>query len=243
MSKYRYEELLPDELETILASRPIAFLPLGTLEYHGPHLAVGNDALKAEAICQRVCARTGGVLVPTLYWGAGGGHKAYPASVIVREDVLGALLDDVLQGLCRVGFRVIVALTGHYPGEQVAAVKNAADRVSQTHSDLRVWALAEYEAFPGERRADHAAKWETSILMYLRPDMVDLSRLVGADAPGAPEATRNLAEMNAVGPLHGILGENPARHASAELGRETVDGIVGQLASWVEGALAELSEG
>ncbi len=243
MTKYRYEELLPDELEAILATRPIAYVPLGTLEYHGPHLAVGNDALKAEAICERARARTGGVLVPTLYWGAGGGHKAYPASIIVREDVLGALLDDVLQGLYRVGFRVVVALTGHYPGEQVAAVKNAADRVCETHPDLRVWALPEYEAFPGERRADHAAKWETSILMCLRPELVDLSRLVGADAPDAPDATRSLEEMNAVGPLHGILGENPARYASVELGRETVDVIVGQLTAWVEGALAELCEG
>ena len=88
-AKMRYEELLLGELDDILSSTPVAYFPLGTLEYHGPHLAIGNDALKAEAICERACARTGGVLVPPLYWGIGGGHKSYPASIMVRGLHLG----------------------------------------------------------------------------------------------------------------------------------------------------------
>ncbi len=240
MPGMRYQEMLPHELEAVLQATPVAYLPLGTLEYHGPHLAIGNDALKAEGLCERACARTGGVLVPTLYWGIGGGHKKYPTSIIVRDQSLGDLLDEILSGLYRVGFRVIVLVTGHYPGEQVAAVKGAAQRFAQAHADARIWALPEYEAYPQECRADHAAKWETSILMALRPELVDLSRLVGADSPDAPDATRTLEEMNAPGPLHGILGENPARYASPELGRETVDIIVDNLAGWVEKALAEL---
>ena len=240
MLKTRYEELLPHELEEILQTCPVAYFPLGTLEYHGPHLAIGNDALKAEALCARACERTGGVLIPTLYWGAGGGHKEYPASVIISEQTLAQLLDQVLSGLYRVGFRIFVLLTGHYPGEQLQIVKEAAERLSQAHPNVRIWALPEYEAFPGERRADHAAKWETSILLYLRPDLVQMARLEGADAPHVPDATRSLEEMNAPGPLHGILGENPARYASRSLGEETVETIVDTLVSWVKKALAEL---
>jgi creatinine amidohydrolase len=240
MPGMRYQEMLPHELEAVLRATPVAYFPLGTLEYHGPHLAIGNDALKAEGLCERACTRTGGVLVPTLYWGIGGGHKEYPASLIVRDQLLSDLLDEVLSGLYRVGFRVIVLVTGHYPGEQVSAVKGAAERFAQAHPDARIWALPEYEAYPHERRADHAAKWETSILMALRPELVDMSRLVGADAPHAPDATHTLEEMNAPGPLHGILGENPARYASPRLGEETVEVIVDHLVSWVNRALAEI---
>jgi creatinine amidohydrolase len=239
-SKMRYQEMLPHELEAVLASCPVAYWPLGTLEYHGPHLAVGNDALKAEGICERACARSGGVLVPTHYWGIGGGHKTYPTSVIVADQVLSNLLDDVLEGLYRVGFRVLVLLTGHYPGEQVQAVKEAAQRLGKAHADVRVWALPEYEAYPQERRADHAAKWETSILMSLRPELVDISQLLALGAADGPEATRTLDEMNAPGPLHGILGDNPARYASADLGAETVETIVENLAAWVKRSLQEL---
>lgn len=240
MSKTRYQELLPHELEAILASHPVAYLPLGTLEYHGPHLAVGNDAIKAEAICERACLRTGGVLVPTLYWGIGGGHKEYPASVIVRDQILPDLLDEILGGLYRVGFRVFVLLTGHYPKEQVDAVKAAAQRLREAHTDVRIWALPEYEAHPQERRADHAAQWETSMLMAICPELVDMTRLVGADSPDAPDATRTIEEMNASGPLHGILGRNPARYARPDLGAQTIATIVENLATWVEKALAEI---
>ena len=240
MAKQRYQEMLPHELDDVLKRTPVAYWPLGMLEYHGPHLAIGNDALKAEGILERACARTGGVVVPTLYWGVGGGHKTYPASVIVQDATLSALLDDVLTGLVRVGFRVFVLLTGHYPGEQVQAVKGAAGRLLGAHPEVRVWALPEYEAFPGERRADHAARWETSILMHLRPELVEMPRLVGADAPDAPDATHNLEEMNAEGPLHGLLGQNPARYASPQAGQETVEQIVENLAAWVRDCLVQM---
>jgi len=238
--KQHYQEMLPYELEQVLSNAPVAYWPLGTLEYHGPHLPIGNDALKAEGILERVCSRTGGVIVPALYWGIGGGHKAYPTSVIVHDETLSALLGDVLAGLVRVGFRVLVLLTGHYPGEQVQAVKGAVERLLRTHPEVRAWALPEYEAFPDERRADHAARWETSILMHIRPDLVDIGRLVGADAPGAPDATHTLEEMNAEGPLHGLLGQNPARYASPAAGQETVEVIVENLVVWVKQSLALL---
>ncbi len=240
MKTVYYQNMLPHELQAAIAQAPAAFLALGTLEYHGPHMAIGNDALKAEAILARVCTRTGGVMVPTLYWGIGGGHKTYPASIIIRDELLGDLLDDILEGLHRNGFRVFVLLTGHYPGEQVAAVKEAANRLRQAHPDARAWALPEHEAFPGEFRGDHAAKWETSILWHLRPELVDLGRIAAAAAPGAPGATHTLEEMNAPGPLHGILGENPAKTAHPDLGKETVGVIVDNIVAWVQRALEEV---
>ena len=239
MAKMRYEEMLPHEFDQAMAKAPVAYVPIGTLEYHGPHLAIGNDALKATGILERACARTGGVLVPPLYWGIGGGHKGYPTSIIVRDHVLAELLTDVLEGLYRVGFRVVVLLTGHYPQEQVDAVKLAAERWAEQHPDARIWGLSEPEAYPGENRSDHAAKWETSILMHLRPELVEMQRMVGATDADAPDATRSLDEMNAPGPLHGTLGWNPARYASPELGRETVDTIVDNIAGWVASALAD----
>ena len=79
-----------------------------------------------------------------------------------------------------------------------------------------------------------------ALRLALRPDLVELECLVGADAPDAPDATRTLDEMNAPGPLHGILGQNPARYASPAAGAETVAGIVDGLTAWVQGALREL---
>jgi creatinine amidohydrolase len=237
MKNHDYATMFPDDIQAEVSRAPVAYFPLGTLEYHGPHLPVGNDAIKAQAILERVCERTGGVILPALFWGIGGGHKEYPTSIILREEILVPLLEDILEGLVRIGFRVIVLLTGHYPAEQTSAVKQVANRLHQAHPDIHVWALPEYEAYPGEFRGDHAAKWETSILQALRPELVDLNRLKGAMEPDAPLQTRTIEEMNAPGPLHGILGENPARSASPALGKETVDIIVENLVTWVQEAL------
>ena len=67
---HRYEELRPDQLELLLKEAPIAYWPLGLLEHHGWHLPIGFDGLKADRICRRLADRTGGVLLPVMWWAA-----------------------------------------------------------------------------------------------------------------------------------------------------------------------------
>ncbi len=66
--KVRLEERFPWEIATAMAEAPLCYLPLGTLEWHGEHAAVGLDALKAHAVCIRAVDRSGGIVVPPLYW-------------------------------------------------------------------------------------------------------------------------------------------------------------------------------
>lgn len=67
-------------------------------------------------------------------------------------------------------------------------------------------------------RGDHAAKWETAILMHLHPELVDLSRL----------------DDETAGERGGILGEDPRLSATPELGEKIVAAIVERLAERVE---------
>lgn len=215
----RMEEMNPDQFALAMAESPVAYVPMGTLEFHGYHLPIGNDALKAHAICLRAAAQTGGVVLPAQYWGTGGGHKAYPTSIIVEDAAVEVGLETTLRRLVEMGFRAIVILTGHYPGEQVSLVQEAADAImAESDGSCQMWALPEYEAYRGvgATRSDHAAIWETSILMELRPELVSLEAL--NDHPDDP--------------LCGVYGTDP-RQASRALGKETVDGIVGELAAWV----------
>jgi len=221
--KLRYEEMLPDELREVIRTAPVAYVPLGSLEWHGYHLPVGNDAIKVHEICLRAAQVTGGAVLPPLFAGVGGGHKEYFASVMVEEEWLEPLLKRQFDLLARHGFRVIVAVTGHYPGEQVQMVRRAAEAHMAKAGSATVFALPEYEAFPADpRRGDHAAKWETSILAHLRPELVDMSKL----SDGRED------------PLYGVFGEDPREHASEALGAETVAGIIAGLAETVREALA-----
>ncbi|MFC1734696.1 creatininase family protein [Candidatus Hydrogenedentota bacterium] len=221
--KINYEKMLPDELRETVANTPVAFVPLGSLEYHGWHMPLGNDALKAADICRDVAEITGGAVLPPSYFGFAGGHLDYEGSIMTEKELFLGNLKITLSRLISFGFKVIVVLTGHYPVEQVAAVKQVGKEFMAAHSGVEIMALHEPEAFPRERRADHAAKWETSILMHLRPELVEIDRLERHDDP-----------------VHGICGEDPRLEASSELGRETVEIIVKNLAQMVKEALSRV---
>lgn len=64
MKKTNYELMLPHELEEAVTAFPVAYVPFGSLEWHGKHLALGNDTLKAKGILEHTARKFGGVVVP-----------------------------------------------------------------------------------------------------------------------------------------------------------------------------------
>ena len=111
----RYEELRPDQMAQIVKTAPVILWPLGLIEHHGWHLPVGLDGIKAERICIRIAERTGGVLLPTMWWGAGGGHGDFMWTLYQDEQAAEAILARAVERLVVFGFRVFVLLAGHYP--------------------------------------------------------------------------------------------------------------------------------
>ncbi len=174
----RMEEMLPDQLEQVLAEAPIAFVPLGTYEHHGFHLPVCFDGIKAHALCERVAQRTGGTVLPTFFYGTGGGHVGYKWTLMLPEPQIVPLIEATLDHLARQGFKVVVLLTGHYPQEQVDMVHRLAQDAQRRHPQVKFIGLTEPEVTtpqPGDAYGgDHAAKYETSIAMALNPDWVHL---------------------------------------------------------------------
>jgi len=70
-AKYlNYMDSTPLEMEEMIKENPIAFVPFGSLEWHGPHNVLGTDSAIATGICKRTVEVTGGVLFPCVNWGA-----------------------------------------------------------------------------------------------------------------------------------------------------------------------------
>lgn len=241
----RMEFARPDDLEAVLDAAPVAFVPLGTFEHHGWHLPVCFDGIKAHALCLRVAARTGGAVLPAFFYGTGGGHLGFKWTIMPSEATIAPLLAETLDSLAAFGFRVIVLLTGHYPGEQVQMVKRLADEAAQRHPGVRFLGLPEHEVstpepgdpFPG----DHAAKYETSLALGLDPDWVRMDWLTPGRDPARSRAASTPTQGPIGGafyepadPLYAIAGKDPRVHASRELGEKLVAEIVERLAARVE---------
>jgi len=242
----RMDQMRPDELEAVLEATPVAFVPLGTYEHHGWHLPVCFDAIKANALCQRVAQRTGGAVLPPFFYGTGGGHVDYKWTIILPEEQIRPILETTLDHLSRFGFRVVVVLTGHYPREQVDMVHRLAEEAGKRNPKTHYIGLTEPEVttpLPGDRRSgDHAAKYETSIALALNPEWVNMDALTPGRAPDQvtlPNTPRTEKPTHdPTHPLYAIYGQDPREHASAAAGRVLVNEIVKRLAEKVEKALA-----
>jgi creatinine amidohydrolase len=201
LSVYHLEEVSTPVLDALDRQRTMVILAVSPLEQHGPHLPVGVDAFTAgyfaRAVGERlVAARPGwsAVLAPTLYLGSFAFEA--PGTVAVRPRVVRDALVDYGESFARSGFRWILVANGHAGPTHLAALEEAAAIVSRRRgvrmaslSGHLFWrfrsggfldrveaalgrplSAAEHRAF-GEDA--HAGWWETSMMLMLRPDLVD----------------------------------------------------------------------
>lgn len=214
LREVRLEFLRPKELKEAQTACPTIFQPLGTIEWHGFHNVVGVDAVKAHALCVRAAGKGGGLVAPALYGGVGGMNEPHTFVMEPEDSVFSNLLRPWLEQLCREmarnGFRAIIILTGHYGAAQQIVVRETAVRMSRALG-IPVLGTPEYIlAMDVDYTGDHGAWGETSLMMHLYPDTVDLSRL------GEP-------------PHKGVGGRDP-KEASDKDGRLITDTIVSRLA-------------
>lgn len=178
----QWERMLPAEFRAAFEALPVAFLPLGTVEWHGEHNALGLDSLKAHALCVEAARKAGGGIVhPPVYGGMGGLDK--PATVIMEPELAweNYLLRPWLEQLCyefhRLGFKAILILTGHYGHNQQIVVRETGIRMTE-RLGIPVLGTPEYWlAQDIGYLGDHAGIGETSLLWHLAPELVAMDRI------------------------------------------------------------------
>jgi creatinine amidohydrolase len=196
--------LRPEQILAVRRRTGLAFLPLGPLEWHGPHLPLGVDPLRAEMAAVELARIMGGVALPTLYMGTererapemlrhigfqGDEYVVgmdFPActlrSLYCPEELFGLVLRGWLDLLHRSwGFRRIVIVNGH-GGENHLAVIARLRREYEEESDAKVAAVMPVLGFP-HGDSGHATLEETETLMARYPECVNLRKLPRRGVP------------------------------------------------------------
>lgn len=231
----RLELLLPAEIRAALAQRSVVYVPLGTYEWHGEHLPIGLDGLTAHGICLAAAQRDGGLVCPPLYYGTGGGHGAYPWTVMVEVEELLPLLRATIVRLGAFGVRTIVLVSGHFAGEQVEMIQSLAAEAT-AEGTVRVVALAVNMARL-ELAPDHAALFETTLLGALWPDRVQIGRLPPlATVPSIDPDGQTMGPQrhDPSHPLYGIFGPDP-RHYDPSRSAPLLEAMVAWVIARVRG--------
>ncbi len=227
------ELLTPHQIEARLARASVAYLPLGSLEFHGPHLPIGLDALTAHGICLEAAGRSGGVVLPAMHQAVGGEHMRYPWTLMSRgAEPIEALLAETLERLDELGVRRFVILSGHFADEQRDLVARVADGWNATGAVSQAVARTLGEAPDPPVAPDHAGRFETLLLHALSPELVDLGRLPDLDAFPAPsdEDPFGRDRHRIDHPLHGVFGPDP-RH----LDPHDAEPLLEYFVAWVSG--------
>lgn len=231
----RLERMRPEQIAAAKAERPALYVPVGSIEWHGYHNPVGLDALKAHEQLVGLALRMGGLVYPPLFLGAGGGHTDWPISFMVSAPPLIQIVTELLHGFERDGYRKVLLLSGHYPNAP-EVLWPAIEAYRAAGGTSQVLALIENQ-IPGVE-GDHAAKVETSFMLALLPELVDMERLrqgYQEDLGGPEEVCNWMVDTAPDHPCYGLVGVDPRVYASAELGHRYTARLLDALAAWVEG--------
>jgi creatinine amidohydrolase len=189
MQKINLFEMTRPEVEEAIASGvDTVIVTIGSTEQHGLHLPLGTDAIMGEALGQRVAHALGDTLLaPGMRIGCSEHHMDFAGSLTLSRETFIGVVGDICRSLGRHGFRHIVLLPTH--GGNFAPLAKAVEAIRPELSGVNLIAFTDLMAFMDEifqtgkarkvtpeQAGAHAGEFETSIMLYLRPDLVAMDQ-------------------------------------------------------------------
>jgi creatinine amidohydrolase len=196
MAEIEWGRLKAHELRALAAKDAVVIVPVASIEQHGPHLPVQVDTLLCTEIGRRAARRASEtsptVVTPPVWHGLAEHHLSLGGTLTLDFQTFYAVLRCVVRSLVKQGFRRVLLLNGH--GGNIAALNVAVGELTREFdiplATITYWRIVEKEyAAILERQATvlHACEAETSMVLALVPELVDMSRLGEAKGPTSPE--------------------------------------------------------
>ncbi|MBO0906041.1 creatininase [Jiella sonneratiae] len=228
-------ELTWPEFKARVDEGAVVFLPLGATEQHGPHMALNVDVVLPTGVCERVARNVGGLVAPCVPYGyksqpRSGGGEAFPGTISLDANTFSLVVRDVVRGLGHKGVRKLVLVIGHFEnawpaveGLDLGLRELRRDGISDVQAmRLEYWDFVRRatldrlfpDGFPGTE-LEHASLLETSLMLLLRPDLVDMAK-VPDDGPAKFPTFDRWPVPEGFVPASGVLAR--AEKATAEKG-------------------------
>ena len=211
------------EAQKVLRAVDTVVLPVGSTEQHGPHCPLGTDHFTAEAVAVAVGERAGLPVLPVVAVGVSSHHRQFPGTLWAPPDVFRDYVKAIILSASSHGPRKFFIVNGH--GGNTASLKEVAEEL-RSDDDIFVAIANAYPKLDG-----HAGEDETSLIIHLRPELVDMKEAVDQKQSEALAGIRMKTQK--VGP--------------AEFGFDTIDltptGIFGAAGKTIEATKATAKHG
>jgi creatinine amidohydrolase len=250
MSSYLYEELTWQQARAAAQAGKVCVIPVGTTEQHGPHLPLSVDCITSQTLSRLAVERCpdDALLLPRVSYSFNEHHLDFPGTIAIAWDHIIPYLVDIGKSLAHHRFCKILFVNGHgsnRPFLDIAGrlITNQTDAIA---ASVSWWSLGEpaisetrESEFPGGM--SHACELETSVLLHLRPDLVDMSKAV--KEIGFQKSKFHWHDLNKQPPLvfmdwwsrqssTGIIGDPTL--ATAEKGQKIVACVVSNLVELIQ---------
>jgi creatinine amidohydrolase len=195
-------EMTNPEVEAFLETGHTVIVPTGATEQHGPHGPLLTDVLIPQEVARRIAPAIKAVVAPPINYALSYPHVGFTGLVHIRIPTFMALIEDLCASFARSGFTRIIFLNGHYDNTYAIAYgcANAAEKMP---TDVKAFPVNYWDGFTaadvaewsGLKNGLHANLAETSAVLAINPNLVDMDR-ANAEFPPFPEYTVN------TGPVH-----------------------------------------
>jgi len=184
------------EVQDLLAGTRtlVLILPLGAVEAHGPHAAVDTDTVISLGMCERAARSlaehptVGAFVLPPITYGVTRYGASFPGTIGIRQETLEALVLDVCRAAIETGFPRIAVVNNHFEPEHVATIRrvvadlDAVSGVKAAYLDLTRRANATRLGSEFSSGSCHAGRYETSLVLAQRPELVDTATMARLEA-------------------------------------------------------------
>lgn len=205
MSASRIDDLPSPDVSDVLARSPVAVLPLGSIEQHGPHLPCGTDTFAAELVAEAIAERLDALVVPVGPYGVTPIHAGHPGTITLRRSTFEALLTDVCVELIGMGVRVVVLVNWHEGNN--ASMNAVSTDLQDAHPDVTfVVVQACYTAqriyAPVGGGLTHGGGIETLAVLAYDPSLYRADRV---STPTRPEDATAMDDMRRSHEVYGFI--------------------------------------
>lgn len=220
------------QMKEFFCRHPAAFLPFGAHEQHGPHCPLNTDTVIASALAASLAQHFEALLLPAIPYGETWNNEGFAGTLSISFETVQHILHDLGRGLKRSGAGALVIVNGHFgnraPLEQTCRRLRFEDGLPVLLLDypgLERVAADVCESAPAAPSFYHADEFETSLMLYLQPDTVNM-QLAAAEYPQFPATFGAEPVMLDGFCKSGVFGDPSG--ATAEKGRRIFEGLLAE---------------
>jgi creatinine amidohydrolase len=237
---YRIKEMTWTEFEGRRKETDTVIIPTGAVEVYGPHLPLGADLIVADAMALKLAERTGAIVAPTIDMGESSGLIGFPGTMTFSKETFHTAINELFLELIRYGFKNYLFITGH--AGNVDSISYLSRKYQREKGivcgQVDWWRFANVNGndifdLKGFMAHGHASECGTSVLLYLRPDLVHMENAARIEPSSDYSCYSDFVRYV---PFEkktdvGIIGD--ATLASAEKGQKIVEKCIDRIVDYM----------